>query len=567
MRRGAHRWATAGSWGWRRFGRPGVVALSLLVVLYGCSEVASDDADRSADPATPSGQPGVGTPDGDVDETPGADASAADATPDAVDGGAIEGDADASDADAADAADGSDGSDGAIVDPPDPPGPLVPSYVDYSLNHFLITGQSNSVANGADPPITTTPPPGYSNLMFDTGVMPMNTCNGDGCKTYDTPTSFVPLVEGDRYFGYSVETAASGVGYGISHFAAAKYEFGTREGYPAKHDMIVSVHGRSGNTYWCLRKGFCNYNLQRGHYSPFAQGMAEVQSAKDLATAANRTYVVRAVGAIHGESDHYAYVDNHSEFPLPGTDGTAGKIKDYTDALVEWQQDYETSIKAITGQAQNVPLLISGVSGWTTTRESALVQMQLDAHIRAPGKVLYVTPSYPMAVRNDCLHYSAKGERWLGEYFAKVYARVVFGGETWEPVRPKTITRAGNVVTVEYFVPTPPLVLDTTRVSKAEDYGFDFWDNGARVAISSVVVSGPSTVTITLGAAPSGTNMRLKYAQNQPIDKPGHSTGCIGNGLEWAGGARGNLRDSDDAPSLWDNDLFNWGANFDVAVP
>ena len=182
--------------------------------------------------------------------------------------------------------------------------------------------------------------------------------------------------------------------------------------------------------------------------------------------------------SIHGESDHYAYAEGAPEFPLPGTDGVPNKIKDYSDGLVEWQEDYDSSVKAITGQAQDVPLFISAISGWTSTRTSKVAQWQLDAHIRAPGKVVLVTPAYPMSVNNDCLHFSAAGERRLGEYFAKAYARVVFAGETWEPVRPKNIARAGNVVTVTYHVPVPPLTLDTVHVTNPGNYGFDFLDNG-----------------------------------------------------------------------------------------
>lgn len=465
-----------------------------------------------------------------------------------------------------DASTRADSSTDAADDGP-PPGPVTPTYEDFDINHFLLTGQSNAVANGGDPPLTTAPLDGYANLMFDTGVMPMKSCDGNGCFAYDPPTSLVPLVGGDQFFGYAVETAAASIGYEASHLAKARYEFGARAGYPSKHDMLVSVHGRSGNTYWCLRKGFCAYNQESGYLSPFAQAMSEVESAKALAAASSRSYVVRAVGAIHGESDHYAYVFGTSEFPLPGTDGTPGKIKDYADALVEWQHDLDVSIKQITGQKQDIPLLISGLSGWTTVRESKLAQMQLDAHVRAPGKVIYVTPAYPMEVREDCLHFSNAGQRHLGEYFAKVYGRVILGGQAWEPVRPKSITRAGNVVTVVYYVPVPPLVIDTKLVSPAENDGFDFWDNGNRVGITNVAITAPDTVTITLSNAPSGTNMRLTYAQNQPLTETGGTAGCIGNGLVYAGGARGNLRDSDDTPSLFGNNLSNWGVNFEASVP
>lgn len=467
-----------------------------------------------------------------------------------------------------------------------PPGPLTPSFVDFAINHVLWTGQSNAVANGGDPPLTSAQP--FTNIMFDTGVMPMSACDGDGCTSYQIPSHLVPLVEGDRFFGYPVETVSAGLANEISHSAAQRYGFGTRAGYPAKHDVLVSGHGRSGNTYWCLRKGGCAYDAApppagRGKTIPFAQGTAfgagplfghgEVADAKALAAAAGRSYVVRAVVAIHGESDHYADVNGTPELPLDGTDGTPGAIKSYADALVEWQRDYDAAIKAITGQAIDVPLLVSQLSGWTTTRESRIANDQLAAHVRAPGKVLLVTPGYVFPGRGDCLHYSNHGYRRLGEYFAKVYARVVFGGETWEPVRPKSIARAGAVITVKYFVPNPPLVLDTVQIAPidpAKDplgkMGFDVWDDGARVAIASVAVTAPDTVTITLAAAPKGVGMRLTYAQNQDTNP---ATRCIGS----PNGARGNLRDSDTWPSYYAGPdgqpytLQNWGVMFDAPIP
>ena len=161
----------------------------------------------------------------------------------------------------------------------------------------------------------------FTNLMFDTGVMPMTTCDGNGCDAYQTPNAFVPLVEGDQFFNYSVETPANGIADEISYLAAQKFEFGARAGYPAKHDVLASVHGRSGNTYWCLRKGFCQYNADRGHMSPFAQGMMEVASARRSPRPPARRTSSAPSSPIHGESDHYAYADGTPEFPLPGTDG------------------------------------------------------------------------------------------------------------------------------------------------------------------------------------------------------------------------------------------------------
>jgi hypothetical protein len=441
-------------------------------------------------------------------------------------------------------------------------GPLSASYTDFAVNHVLITGQSNSVSNSGTPVLSTTQP--FTNLMFDTGVMPMSGCDGNGCTTYQAPTSLVPLVEGDKFFDYAVETAAAGLANEVSHLATTKLGFGENPAYPKKHDVLLSIHGRSGNTYWCLRKGGCNY--KPSYLDPFAQGMMEVESGKALSAAAGKTYVVRAVATIHGESDHYS---NLSEFPLKaspcGGDNCSavgdGTVKDYADALVEWQKDYEASIQAITKQKEPVPLFVIQISGWNDQATSKVAQQELDAHVKAPGKVLLVGPSYPIPLdQQDCLHFTNNGARQLGEYFAKAYARVVFEGKPWEPVRPTQVTRNGAVITVKYAVLRPPLVFDTTKVAAAANMGFTFSDDSGAppaIAANGVSITAPDTIQITLASTPTGGQKRLRYAQNQ---QPGT---CIGTPL----GARGNVRDSDDTPSKNGYDLHDWGVAFDVSVP
>lgn len=459
----------------------------------------------------------------------------------AVDGGAGKG---------ADATSSGNPDDGEI------PGTLSKNYRHFDVNHIILTGQSNSVANGGFPYLTNAQPD--TNLMFNTGVLPVDNCNGDGCFVYQTPTSFVPLVEGDHFFDYAVETPSSGLGNGVSTLAKARYGFGSAKGAPAKEDVLVSVNGRSGNTLWCIRKGGCPYK-DPSMVKPFDQALLDVQNAKQIAAASGLSYVVRGVAIIHGESDHYGYSYGSPEFPQVGTDGTPNKIKDYGDGLIELQSDYETSVKAISGQTLSVPLFVSQISGWTDQPTSKIAVMQYDAHVRAPGKVVLVAPGYPMSVQNDCLHYNADGYRRLGEYFSKVYARVVFENRAWEPVRPQLITHNANVITVKYFVPKAPLAFDTTRVSDPGNYGYTFSDDGG-AQITGVALAGADTVTITLSKAP-GANARLRYALNQPTGS------CIGPGTTYGGGARGNLRDSDDAPSKYGYDLQNWGVQFDLAVP
>jgi hypothetical protein len=429
------------------------------------------------------------------------------------------------------------------IDAAVPPEEEVVPYVPFDVNHVLSTGQSNSVANDGVPVLSKTQP--YANLMFDVGIMTARSCDGDGCRIYDVPSSFVPLVEGDTYF-YPVETMSSGLANEVSKITTLP------------HAMLVSLHGRSGNSYWCLRKNGCDWWPGRGYLVPFEDAMKQVTDAKRIADAAGKSYVVRAVTAIHGEHDHYAYSSGAPHYPLPGTDGTT-MVADYADALREWQRDYEAGIKAITGQTIDVPLLVSQYSHWNDTAHTVISFMQLDAHVKSNGKVVVVGPTYALPYDSKCLHFSNHGERWLGEYFAKAYARVVLDGKKWQPLRPLAVTRDGATITVKLHVPVPPIVIDTTRVTDPGDYGFEVVDAaGARLPLASVAIAGPDAVAVTLVTAPASA-VRVRYAYT--------FAGCGGAGAAGTRVARGNVRDSDATPSQYGYDLSNWLVHFDLPVP
>jgi hypothetical protein len=428
------------------------------------------------------------------------------------------------------------------------PAPVPVPFVPFDINHVISTGQSNSVAHGAKPPLTTSQP--YQNLMFDVGVMTVGTCEQEGCRDYQKPSSFVPLMEGDSFW-YPVETMSSGLGNMSAKLAMTKYG-------QASHVVLVSLAGRNGLTYWCLRKGSCNY-VDPAYIIAYDESMMQVRDAKAIADAQHKSYVVRMATTIHGESDDYGYALNHQEFPLDGTDGSFQSVKDYADGLMEWQHDYETGVQAITGQTQSVPLLISQHSNWaweTETNVSAVAQYQYEAHVRSKGKVVLVTPGYPLSYASDCRHYDSNSERRLGEYFGKAYARIILQGLPWDPVRPKKITHQGNVVTAKFTVPVPPLVFDTDLVVNPGNYGFDAVDaNGAAIPVTAVALGGPDSVLVTLASEP-GAGARLRYA----FTSVPHT--CAGSQL----GARGNLHDSDTTQGNYGYLLYNWGVHFSEVI-
>ena len=411
-----------------------------------------------------------------------------------------------------------------------------------ALEHIVSTGQSNAVGFGAKPPLSSQQ--SFGNLMFDRGVMTVRDCDADGCKSYEKPAGFAPLVEGDTYYADAVETMSAGMANEIARLRQGKVD-GLRP-------LLVSVHGRSGNTYWCLRRGGCSFLDGRGYLKPFDEALMQVADAKALADVGRREYAVRAVTAIHGESDHYA-----GQFPLDGTDGTAGAIVTYADALLEWQRDYETEIRSITRQNAPIPLLVSQMSNWNDKPNSEIPLRQLEAHVRSGGRVVVVGPTYALSYATDCIHFTNRGERHLGEYFAKAYVRVVTESGTWEPLRPQQVKAVSNVVTARFIVSKPPLVLDTELVTDPGSYGFEVVDAaGTPISIASVAITGADTVSITLPAGAVAVGGRLRYAYTaRPETCPGREYG-----------PRGNLRDSDDATSNSGYPLFNWAVHFDAPI-
>lgn len=385
----------------------------------------------------------------------------------------------------------------------------------YDVNHVLATGQSLSVGATGVPPLSTAQP--YDNRMFVGGVASVTNL-----------TSFVPLTEG---VDPAVETMSSA-------FANLVTELGRDETLlyqPAgeqTHDLLVTLHGIGGTAYVGLKKGTVAYD----------NGMAQLVAGEAVSAQLSLSHVVRAVTTVHGESDHIA-----------------GNLS-YENDLIEWQQDYEDDVQALTGQSEPVPLLQTQMSSWTRygQAQSVIPTAQLAASRNNPDDVILVGPKYAVAYSTDGVHLTSDGYRHMGELYANVYRRVVLEGRRWLPLQPRDVWRSGAVITVVFDVPVPPLVLDTTLVTNPGDYGFEFYDDsGSPPAIQTVMLVSDDRVVITLTSTPTGGDRRLRYAHT---GTPGALAGATT-------GPRGNLRDSDDTPSRHFYPLYNWCVHFDEPVP
>jgi hypothetical protein len=119
-------------------------------------------------------------------------------------------------------------------------------------------------------------------------------------------------------------------------------------------------------------------------------------------------------------------------------------------------------------------------------------------------------------------------------------------GKAWQPLQPVSVSRDQDLITLEFYVPVPPLAWDeslgfphlTNHTAWANGRGFEVEDALGEVPISDVTISGTS-VSIKLARSPSTTDLAplyLRYAMSQDI-------------VAWSGGLStgrmGQLHDSD----------------------
>ena len=118
----------------------------------------------------------------------------------------------------------------------------------------------------------------------------------------------------------------------------------------------------------------------------------------------------------------------------------------------------------------------------------------------------------------DGVHQTAEGYQELGEKYGQVYFERVILGNDWQPLQPVKVERDGKSITVQFHVPKPPLVWESSFQSPhqavdawKEGKGFEISTSaGDKVTISSAEISGDKVI-ITCATDP-GANARVGYA-------------------------------------------------------
>jgi hypothetical protein len=411
------------------------------------------------------------------------------------------------------------------------------------------TGQSLSVG-GLGTPINPAARVPHANLKLSLG--------GATVPPFDpalAALAMVPLVEPIRPDVPVYPQAYPGNIDGETPHTAMANQIASLVEEAASRDYVTvhSVVGESGQPMSVIRKGateVVNGAMTMGR--AYAATLFEVAAIARLAAAAGKSYGVGAVVLTHGESDS----------------GSAT----YEADMVQLWSDYNADLPPLTGQstAARIPMLVSqqnAVPVGAGTSASTIAQWKVG--VDHPGDIICIGPKYQYSSYvqdgSGFVHLDATGYELLGEKLGQVYFERVVRGRDWQPLQPLEATRAGNVVSVRFHVPVPPLVLDGTFPSPHPNTpewtmgrGFEVLAAGAPAIIDSVEIVGADTVKIGCRQNLASLSVTLGYA-------------LTADGAARTGGGTyrwGHLRDSDPfVGAMTQVPQPNWAVAFQMSVP
>ena len=170
------------------------------------------------------------------------------------------------------------------------------------------------------------------------------------------------------------------------------------------------------------------------------------------------------------------------------------------------------------------------------------------------------TPTYPIYALGGVtasVHPGSLGYAVFGAYEGRAGAKFLYEGSRPKPLYPTFAEAAGEIVTVTYDVPTPPIALDQTQVPAVQDYGFRVLDDTGDLAISNVRVVPPNKIAFDVDRA-VGANGKIRFGMDYDF------AGSIVNN-----GVATNIRDSDpETVTIGANivPLYNWSLHGDMAL-
>ena len=366
------------------------------------------------------------------------------------------------------------------------------------------SGQSNQSGEGGINIISTTQTRGNLKLYdsaWGNGANMPTTPGGNPSGTYSLVPLIAPLRPLSQYGNYiyewpdniTFETNDTGFANQMTDIAGWK-------------TVVTNVAETAHPMNYIKKGGSLTPSPSGGYGRAYASLLLEVAKIKELAAAQGwNSIIVPCHLFTHGEGD--------------------SARTQYKGELIQYWTDLNTDIKAITGQREDIPIILSqqcSAPATTTGRSESTIALQ-ELAAEYPEK-FYVMPRYQYFCNDQdgALHYryhiDSVAARRLGEQKAHVYDRGSRGLKT--TLKPLSATLTGNVVRIEFEVPFGSLQFSETQpavhpieTAWSNGKGFEVEDNGGRITINSVRILG-NAVEITCNTTP-GTGKRVSYAMYQ----------------------------------------------------
>lgn len=290
-------------------------------------------------------------------------------------------------------------------------------------------------------------------------------------------------------------------------------------------NYIATSCGTGGTTIEQLSK---ESKLSTKYYPDFLEA---ISSASQIATNSGISISCPAIIWMQGE---YNYISNTNAGLQPGVANCTDKIT-YKSLLSTLKNNMQTDIMNTYSQIQK-PWFVSYQVGAQYTKgktvEIGMAQLEFS---NENADVICAGPVYPVSDRGG--HLDANGYRWYGEMIAKAYLYSQNNGKKFLPLQPVQISRTSDPkeLMIKFYVPKLPLKFDTLTVNKVTSYGFTIYNNDVKQSISSLRIN-DDCVYLRCNAEITG-KVEVVYAGL-------NTTSTYDNG-------HGNLRDSDDYPSLF----------------
>lgn len=262
-------------------------------------------------------------------------------------------------------------------------------------------------------------------------------------------------------------------------------------------------------------------NLMKGT-SPYNKFIEEIACAYNHAQDKGWKFNVPAICWMQGESDITDYPET-----------------DYKSLLKQMYQDFNTDIKNITHQTNDIRIISYQTNVVTkginykpnnyngTESQTPQAQMEL---IRDDTLFWASGPMYPYSFVNESLHPDGISQKRIGYLVAESVLDLLHHKKRHMGLVPIKTEIKDDEVRIHLNVPCPPLYFDTVSVRKVRNYGFNVIQKDNVDIISDVNIDG-DTIIIKCSESPIGC--KIRYAVNGDYWKNG-----------WRIGPRGNLRDS-----------------------